>query len=625
MRPQRTFIVVTRMIFLFLLLNIPGGERARHSHNPGVATEQIPKSSSVTTLSAQIGRDVSEYRAHALQSGATLENPAHRLSAHFTSQGVEMRTQTSRWNIALQSIGYGEQLRTVTNPDPSIDHNRVEYRRGALTEWYVNGPLGLEQGFTVGQRPGSEAAGALTIAMRMQGDLKARVDQSHKSLLLTSRAGQPSMRYGGLAAYDAAGKELPVWLEVRGTELLLRAEDSKARYPITIDPFVQTAELTASDAAADKALGLSVAISGNTVVAGCFGSVYVFTEPSSGWTNNTQTAKLISSDGVGGFGFAIGISGNTVAVGAHDYNNGQGAIYVYVEPPNGWPATMTQTARLTITEPKVELLGRSVAISGDTIVGGAPGAPIGSHNHQGAAYVFVKPAGGWADMTPTAKLNSSDGLAFDELGYSVGIDGNSVVAGAEAKNSTISPGAAYLFAEPAGGWVNMTQTAKLTASDGITRDRLGNFVAISGNTVIAGAPAATIGIHQQQGAAYVFVEPPNGWADMTQTAKLTSSDGTAFGFFGRAVAISGGNVVIGAPNQSVGTTKGAGTVYEFAEPATGWVDATETNELTAQSAGKNFVVGCRVGIDGSNVVAGAAGWTGSAGSKQGAALIFVSQ
>jgi hypothetical protein len=222
-------------------------------------------------------------------------------------------------------------------------------------------------------------------------------------------------------------------------------------------------------------------------------------------------------------------------------------------------------------------------------------------------------------MTQTAKLTPSDGVSYGQMGYSVGIDGNTIVAGdpSPIPTRTASAGKAYVFVQPLGGWVNMTQTAELTGSDATVGDRLGNFVAISGNTVVAGAPLATPGTKPQQGAAYVFVEPVTGWANMTQTAKLTASDGVRGAYFGRAVAISGNEIVIGAPNQTVNSDVGEGAVYEFLEPETGWANMTQSTELNAIHAGDNDQVGCRVSVDGATIVAGALG-----GSKRGAVFVF---
>src|ERR1700675_1592404 len=89
------------------------------------------------------------------------------------------------------------------------------------------------------------------------------------------------------------------------------------------------------------------------------------------------------------------------------------------------------------------------------------------------------------------------------------------------------------------------QLAELTASDGNSNDRFGNAVAVNGSTVIVGAWGATIGSNTEQGAAYVFVKPVNGWGNMTQVAKLTPSNGSEYLHFGWSVAISGDTIVVG--------------------------------------------------------------------------------
>ena len=68
-------------------------------------------------------------------------------------------------------------------------------------------------------------------------------------------------------------------------------------------------------------------------------------------------------------------------------------------------------------------------------------------------------------------------------------------------------GAAYVFEKPAGGWKNAsTANAELVASNGNINDQLGTSVAVSGGTVVAGAPQAQIGTNLDEGAAYVFAQ-----------------------------------------------------------------------------------------------------------------------
>ena len=164
---------------------------------------------------------------------------------------------------------------------------------------------------------------------------------------------------------------------------------------------------------------------------------------------------------------------------------------------------MTQTAELTATTaPKMTCSVGSVAISGDTIVAGATSAI----DARGAAYVFTMPAGGWESTTQTAELIAEDGASDDRLGTSVAIAGNTILAGAlnHQVGSNIQQGALYAFVMPAGGWVNAFQTAKMTAGNGAAEDNLGTSVAISGATILAGAPDREVELNRHQGAAYVF-------------------------------------------------------------------------------------------------------------------------
>jgi hypothetical protein len=290
----------------------------------------------------------------------------------------------------------------------------------------------------------------------------------------------------------------------------------------------QTTKLTASDGTAGDLFGWSVAIDGDTVGVGalqgwlCYGSgkAYVFLKPSGGWTDMTQTAELTAS-GAGGcanVGSSVAISRNTVVAGTWSEPHGLDAAYVFVKPASGW-ADMTETAELTDGSNQVDMFGASVGVSGDTVAVGAFDATVGSNQNQGAAYVFVRPATGWASTSkPDAELTASDGVCGSYLGYSVAISGNAVVAGAlqgswQAGSGPTGAGAAYVFVEPPGGWGNMTQTAELTAADAVSGSDSSMAVSITGNTVVAGTPSSnavsvcTQNCTPTSEAAYVFAGP----------------------------------------------------------------------------------------------------------------------
>ena len=259
-------------------------------------------------------------------------------------------------------------------------------------------------------------------------------------------------------------------------------------------------------------------------------------------------------------------------------------------------------------------ISESVSISGNTVVAGDPDATVGGNTYQGAVYVFTEPTSGWGDMTQTAKLTASDGAAGD--GWLVGFDQRRHNRG-RSPDATVGgntcQGAVYVFTEPASGWENMTQTAKLTASDGAAGDGFGWPVSISGNTLVVGPPDATVGGNTRQGAAYVFTEPVSGWVDMTQTAELTASDGTAHDGFA-AVSISGNTVVFGVEMVT------GSVVYVFTEPASGWTNMTQTAELMTSGNFQNTRTG--ISISGDMVVVGNPSATLGGNDAEGAAYVF---
>jgi hypothetical protein len=299
------------------------------------------------------------------------------------------------------------------------------------------------------------------------------------------------------------------------------------------------------------------------------GAVYIYVEPSTGWTSTSAyTAKLATgSSQVSGFGYSVAISpdGKIIAAGAPNATSptgSQGVILIFEEPANGWVSSSHATAELytngTITGGS---LGGFVATNGNTVAAGVPQGPYGAS----AAFVFVQPSTGWHSMAESAILSPSDNTIGDDLG-AVAISGNTIVVGGP-QNETVSgePGAAYVYVKPASGWSDMTETARLTASDAKQYDDLGVSVAIRGSTIAVGANEDNVG----PGAAYIFVEPAGGWKSMTETAEFTPVNGSLDDWFGFAVALTANaNVlVVGEPEVFVGNT---GQASAYVKPTGGW-------------------------------------------------------
>jgi len=606
-------IVAGSSFFLALSLGVTAFA-ASNQNRDGLASLPVDAQSSI---SAALGRDLPSYSVRTRGAALEAENAQQKLTADFTSTGVAFHTSNATsheiWKLALRGYGRGGNVQPVNEAAPQTSANRVEYARGPLTEWYVNGPLGVEQGFTLKERPSvTDGSGKgmkpLTLALSLSSYLTASVDRSGTGLTLKGDKGQPQLRYGGLSASDASGKQLRTWMEIQGGELLLKVEDAGARYPIVVDPFVQLATLTASDPSKLEFLGVAVAISGNTVAVGIGsthvqGAVYIFEKPASGWSNITQTAKLTASDGVVDdyLGYSVAINGNTVVSGAPNANNDSGEAYVFVEPVGGW-TDMTETAKLT-TSTIHQAFGSSVAISGNTAVVGSTDYDV---FRAGAVFVYEKPAAGWASMVQTAMLTPSDGHNYDAFGSAVAMSGNMVVA--------IGRGKGYVFVEPSGGWVDMTQTGWLVVPGGSSLS-----VSTDGNTVVTGNPYATIGSKYAQGAAYVFVKPAGGWGNATPVATLTASDGAAGDEFGYGVAVSGSKIATGAPFAAVGSNSAQGASYAFIKPSTGWkTTAHFDSKIVASDGASGDELGWSMSISGSLLLVGAPG----ANTQHGAVYIF---
>jgi hypothetical protein len=263
--------------------------------------------------------------------------------------------------------------------------------------------------------------------------------------------------------------------------------------------------------------------------------------------------------------------------------------------PRSTLAAPSQQAELTPSDSTVGSFGWSVAISGSTAV---VGAPFCFHTScPGAAFVFVRSGSTWSQQ---AELTASDGLNGDEFGFHIAISGSTVVVGVPVRNS--ATGVAYVFVRSGSTW---SQQAELTASDGVAYDAFGVYPAISGSTMVVGAPGKNSGT----GAAYVFVRTGSTWS---QQAELTASDGaTGDGFGGREI-IAGITAVVSATNKNSST----GAVYVFAGSGGTW---TQQAELTASDGAAGDVFGDRVAVSGSTVLVTAS----NKNDFSGAAYVFV--
>jgi hypothetical protein len=415
------------------------------------------------------------------------------------------------------------------------------------------------------------------------------------------------------------------------------------------------ATLTAAGGGDNDNLGSAVALSadGNTLVVGALnnaaggiqrGAAYVYTKPAGGWTSSSAPSATLTAAGSGdgdnlGWSVALSADGSTLVAGAPFNAAGglyRGAVYVYTKPAGGWASSSAPAATLTAASGgNSDRLGSAVALSADgsiLVVGALYNAAGGTA--RGAAYVYTKPAGGWASTSaPSATLTAAGGGDNDNLGRVVALsaDGSMLVAGApgNAAGGT-ARGAAYVYTKPAGGWTSSSApAATLTAAGGGDGDNLGRSVMMSadGSTLVAGAPFNAAG-GTARGAAYVYTKPAGGWASSNApAATLTAASGANSDNLGWSLALSadGSTLVAGAPNNATGGTF-RGIAYVYRKLPGGWASTSApATKLTADpitsADGDRLGSAVALSADGSTTIVGAPNNAGG-GTNRGAAYVF---
>lgn len=348
------------------------------------------------------------------------------------------------------------------------------------------------------------------------------------------------------------------------------------------------------------------------------GAAYVFVRNGTTWSQQAYL-KASNAEEYDHFGVTVAVSGDTIIIGARGEDSGatgvngnqasnsinaSGAAYVFVRNGTTWSQQGYLKASNTGED---DLFGSAVAISGDTIVVGAldeDSRAKGVNGNQtdnfspdaGAAYVFVRDGTAWSQQ---AYLKASNTNSDDWFGAAVAVAGNTILIGApreessatgvngdQSDNSNPTAGAVYVFERQGKIW---SQQAYLKASNSGSSDSFGWSVAIAGNAAVIGASyedSAATGINGDQtdssafgaGAAYVFERHEEVWS---QSIYLKASNTGIQDEFGSTVSISGDTIVIGAPfeasnatgingDQADDSALWAGAAYIFVVPVPPW-------------------------------------------------------
>jgi hypothetical protein len=272
--------------------------------------------------------------------------------------------------------------------------------------------------------------------------------------------------------------------------------------------------------------------------------------------------------------------------------------------------------------------------------------------NAGAVYVFRRSGSSWAQE---AYLKASNTGAGDRFGHSVALSGDTLAVGAtgedsnatgvngnQADNYAENAGVTYVFRRSGSTWA---QEAYLKASNTGTSDDFGYAVALSGDTLVVGAPreaSDATGVNGNQadtaaidsGAVYVFRRSGSTWA---QEAYVKASN-TGFGDqFGVSVALDGDTLAVGAWHESSSATGVNGNQADDSAPKSGAVylfrraGSTWAHEAYLKASNPDGVDGCgrpyacrpgdnfgtSVTLDGTTLAVGASGESSSAAGVNG--------
>jgi len=274
---------------------------------------------------------------------------------------------------------------------------------------------------------------------------------------------------------------------------------------------------------------------------------------------------------------------------------------IYIKSPttqgigSSFPTRSLETKLLASDGAADDYFGYSASISGDgltAIVGAYADDGVNNNlSYSGSAYIFKYANGSWTET----KLTADDGVAYDYFGRSVSISGDGLTAIVGAYRDDSIKGSAYIFKYANGSW---SQKEKLTADDGVTSDRFGYSVSISGDglTAIVGA----YGDDSSRGSAYIFKYANGSWTE----TKLTADDGAADDYFGYSVSISGDGLtaIVGAygddgVNNNLGNS---GSAYIFKYANGSW---SQKEKLTADDGAASDYFGRSVSISGDGLTA----------------------
>jgi len=569
---KRTLAVSTAIILTLVALltwseSSAEKELAESQSSPPVRTEPTPPTS-FSQLPPEVLADLGEALPEAnytFDNGSAWNRPGGFSARYAKNHGMRIRHPSGGWDIRMKLSSANDDAELVEEGDTLyLDHGQ------GLTERWANGPAGVEHAVLVAGPEALERA-----VFDLSSPLNAEITAEGRGVEFKDLDGEVAFSYDGYRVIDALGRTLDSELALTRKssttwQLALLADDTEARYPLTLDPLMSTSPLRLlvplSERSEGDLAGYSIAISGDRMVVGAprimsggtagTARVYHFDQV---WRIE---ATLAPADPVEGeaFGAAVDIWGTRVAVSAL----GRVLVYELSKNDTTWELLTTLTPMPEIDEvTSLEDFGTSVAVEGNLVFVGAPRATVQTHTNAGAVQAFRLPSesGGIAEVARSFHAPSPQmgGL----FGKSISATEGFLAVGAPRMSPTMgaaNAGSAFVFAfNPEN--LNAVSVREADAPADESTARFGDAVSIDEHTLAVGSPQRTWFGASDAGIVDIFkLDSASGhWSWKNN---VSAPDGTPGDNFGFSLALSGDTLVVGAPEGDFGGSD-PGTAYVF--------------------------------------------------------------
>jgi hypothetical protein len=570
-------------------------------------------------------------------------HPGQALAARFMDGAVRIGDETLSATFTREGI-------SGKLPDPvAADDAKVEYHHSdGIVEWWVNGPEGLQQGFSVAAA--AEEPGEIRLPVKVEGMTVSSDPDSAGDLVFSDLGGEPQLAYRGLKAWDARGSALDARMTPTPTGLEIAVAAHDAVFPVTIDPVV----VRLRDFFSPPALGpaglteefTSIDLEGDLAVAGVpfdedgsgyRGAVYIFERISGSWKFVSRLrATPRKGDRLSTMGYKVTISDGVIFTAAPSQQLDQqpktpGFIQTFVRSGRKWKAGVRVEAPPSERDMN---FGEDFAVSGDRLVVGGydPG-----NNNAGRIWCYRKAGSKWQHEQTLSEDGSSlfmeddlfvsrsgDGLAFyrhGATGWAIEdsidtIDPSNFVSSISLSNGSLwvgmafadhssgaRPGAVFRFRKEGAEWTS----TRLDPPDPTQSQSFGTAIESSGDFLFVGNGVETIHTYE------IATGAPVAGPILKKSSEIYR--------LSRVLAVSGNRFMVVGTLQQRGSGRTGSNLVVFERDGEG--DWNSADSLHPGYNGEESLTDGGVATIGSRTFVGAPGDANPAGFESGSVYVLL--